>query len=155
MQKTAGFWVTLYWGAILAGRIIFGFIVDRFGIDSLIRLSTIAAVLGTALFAWNPFPTAAPIALFCSGLGLAVIFPSLMTRTPQRLGPAIAAHAIGFQVGAAMLGAAALPSITGWIAQNASLSLVPGTLLVFACVLVLLHEFLLGMNPEGQKKSPR
>ena len=41
----------------------------------------------------------------------------------------LAAHAIGFQVGAAMLGAAALPSVCGLIAQHAGLHLVPPTLL--------------------------
>lgn len=141
--KTAGAWVTVYWAAILAGRIIFGFVVDRFGIDPLIRLSTITALAGTAFFAWNPFPFAAPTALFLAGLGLAVIFPSLMTRTPQRLGKQIAHHAIGFQVGAAMLGAAALPSLAGLLAQRFSLNVVPTTLFAMALTLLLLHESLL------------
>jgi fucose permease len=151
--KTAGFWVTLYWAAILAGRVLFGFIVDRFGIDLLIRLSALVAATGTALFAWNPFQYSAPIALFLCGFGLAVIFPSLMTRTPQRLGQAIAVHAIGWQVGAAMLGAAALPSLTGLIAQTASVALVPATLLAFALMLLLTHELLLRMDQKAQKKS--
>ena len=139
---TAGGWVTLYWAAILAGRILFGFIVDRIGIDLLIRLSTLAALVGAALFTWNPHPLSSPIALALSGIGLAVIFPLLMTRTPQRLGKPIAAHAIGFQVAAAMLGAAALPSLAGLIAQHAGLHLVPATLLAMSLALLLLHELL-------------
>lgn len=153
-EKIAGFWVTLYWGAILAGRIIFGFIVDRFGIDPLIRLSTITALAGAGLFVWNPYPLASPLALFLKGIGLAIIFPSLMTRTPQRLSKPIAAHAIGFQVGAAMLGAAAIPSLIGFIAQNASLRLVPAALLVFAGMLLVLHELLLIGDRSAQKKEP-
>jgi hypothetical protein len=66
----------------------------------------------------------------------------------------MAAHAIGFQVGAAMLGAAALPSLTGFIAQNGALSLVPLTLFLFAAALLLLHELLLRTSLKGQKKSP-
>jgi fucose permease len=136
----AGVWVTTYWASILAGRIVFGFVVDRVGIDTLVRFSTVAAVAGTALFAWNPLPNLTPMALGLAGLGLAAIYPSLMTRTPQRLGKEIAAHAIGFQVGAAMLGAAALPSLTGLVAQHIGLNFVAATLLVMAVGVFLLHE---------------
>jgi fucose permease len=142
-RDVAGLWVTIYWAGILAGRILFGFIVDRTGIDLLIRLSTLAALVGAALFAWNPSPQIAPVSLGIAGLGLAVIFPSLMTRTPQRLGREMAAHAIGFQVGAAMLGAAILPSLCGLVAQYAGLNFVAPMLLALAIALFLLHEFLL------------
>lgn len=142
-REAAGASVSLYWASILAGRIIFGFIVDRVGIDTLIRISLVAALIGTILFAWNPHPQIAPVSLGISGLGLAVIFPCLMTRTPQRFGKQIAAHAIGFQVGAAMLGAAAIPSLCGLIAQYGSLNAVAPAILALAAVLFLLHELLL------------
>jgi fucose permease len=142
-REQAGYWVTLYWASILAGRILLGFVVERIGIDSIIRLSLLSALAGTGLFAWNPFAMASPIALALSGFGLAVIFPSLMTRTPQRLGKEIAAHAIGFQVGAAMLGAATVPSLAGVIAQYTALKNVPPTLFLLTAVLFLLHEVVL------------
>src|SRR5690606_4239697 len=94
-HEVAGGWVTIYWGSILAGRIIFGFVVERMGIDLLIRGSLAVAVAGTTLFAWNPVWWSAPVALGLAGVGLAAIFPLLMTRTPQRMGAGIAAHAIG------------------------------------------------------------
>jgi fucose permease len=153
--RSAGLWVTIYWASILAGRIIFGFVVDRIGIDPLIRLSTIAALIGTTLFAWSPFPLSAPLALAISGIGLAVIFPCLMTRTPQRFGKQIAAHAIGFQVGAAMLGAAALPSLTGPIAQYRGLEYVPLTMLLIAVALLLLHESVLFFAALRQSNQVR
>jgi fucose permease len=150
----AGGWVTLYWAGILAGRIGFGFVVDRIGIDRLIRWSTVAALGAAAVFVWDPFPLASPIALLVAGLGLAVIFPCLMTRTPQRLGPEIAAHAVGFQVGAAMLGAAALPGIAGYIAQHFGVGRVPLALLVMAAALVLIHEaVLLGGRARDRPES--
>jgi fucose permease len=117
--------------------------VDRIAIDTLVRLSTFAALGGTALFAWNPVPGAAPVALAISGLGLAIIFPCLMSRTPQRIGAEAAAHAIGFQVGAAMLGAAALPSLNGFLAQRAGLPTIGFSLALTAAALLVLHEILL------------
>ena len=107
-----------------------------------------AALVGTSLFAWNPLPQLSPWALALAGSGLAAIYPCLMTRTPQRLGRPIAAHAIGFQVGAAMLGAAALPSATGWIAQHAGLHWVAATMLAMAAALFLLHEVVVFTTTE-------
>jgi fucose permease len=141
--RLAGLWVTAYWASILAGRILFGFVVERIGIDRLIRMSLVAALLGTILFAWNPFPEASLVGLMMAGFGLAAIYPCLMTRTPQRLGPEIATHAIGYQVGAAMLGAAALPSLAGWIAQHSGLHHVPLAMAAMAVALTILHETVL------------
>ncbi len=140
-KETAGMWVTIYWASIATGRVVFGFIIERLGIDLLLRLSMLAAVIGTALFAANLSFSAGALALV--GLGLASIYPCLMTRTPQRLGKARAAHAIGFQVSAAMVGAAVLPSACGWLAQSMGLEVVAVATVSMAAGLLVLHEALL------------
>lgn len=142
-KELAGTWVTLYWGSIAAGRIGFGFIVERLGVDRLLRLAMLATTIGAALFLAHLAPWLTAIALVLIGLGLAPIFPCLMVRTPQRLGPARAAHAIGVQVSAAMVGAAALPSACGFLVQRLSLSVIPAAALAMALALFLLHEGLL------------
>jgi hypothetical protein len=63
-----------------------------------------------------------------------------MTRTPQRLGTALSAHAVGFQVGAAMIGAAAVPGALGLVAGAIGLEAVPLGAMALAGVLWLLHE---------------
>jgi fucose permease len=138
--EAAGIWVAIYWGSILGGRILFGFIADKFDLDFLVRLSMATVLAGTALFAWNPAPLANPVALVVAGLGLAPIYPCLMTRTPQRLGKQVAAHAIGFQVAAAMIGVAVLPSATGLVAQYAGLRYAGAAILAIAVILFALHE---------------
>jgi fucose permease len=140
---TAGLWVTLYWASIGTGRLLFGSVVERLGIDRLVRLSTLTAVLGTGLFA---IPLSSPlctIALVVTGLGLAAIYPCMMTSTPQRLGTALATHAIGFQVSAAMIGATSLPSVSGILAEHCGLETVGAAAVGLACVVFLLHESLL------------
>lgn len=140
-KESAGMWVTIYWASIATGRVVFGFIIEWLGIDLLLRLSMLAAVIGTGLFAANlPFSAGA---LALTGLGLASIYPCLMTRTPQRLGKAHAAHAIGFQVSAAMVGAAVLPSACGWLAQLRGLESVAVTTVAMAAGLLVIHEVLL------------
>ena len=142
-KETAGAWVTIYWASICVGRILFGIIVDRVGIDRLLRLSTLASFLGTLLFAWNLSEPVSGAALAMAGLGLAAIYPCMMARTPQRVGKAVAVHAIGFQVGAATLGAAALPSFTGFLAQRLGLETLAAAPVGMALAVLILHETLL------------
>lgn len=141
--ESAGLWVTMYWASIGVGRVLFGTIADRLGIDRLLRWSTITALLGSALLAWTRTGSLPAVALALTGLGLAAIYPSMMTRTPQRLGTALSAHAIGFQVSAAMLGTATLPSVSGLLAERFGLEAVPVVAIGLAAMLLLLHESLL------------
>jgi len=151
-HQVAGLWVTVYWGSIAAGRILFGFVVERVGIDRLLRWSTVTALAGTVLFAANISAPISAVSLAITGLGLAPIFPCMMTRTPQRLGKAIAAHAIGLQVSTAMLGVAALPSLCGILAQRFGIATVAAATVGMALIVTLLHELLLAPSrtPAGQ-----
>jgi fucose permease len=157
--RVAGAAVGVYWGCIGVGRVLSGLIADRFGIDRLVRICLLAAASGAVLFA-IPLPAWAAFAgLSLAGLGLAPVFPCLMTRTPQRLGPQLSAHAVGFQVGAAMIGAAAVPGTLGILAGRVSLEAVPTGAAILFGVLVLLHEILVrrpdaeGAVNEAQKTS--
>ncbi|RYZ33565.1 MAG: MFS transporter, partial [Myxococcaceae bacterium] len=52
----AGTWVSLYWGSLLVGRILSGFIVDHLGSVRMLRGSTALAVVGALLFAIPSVP---------------------------------------------------------------------------------------------------
>ncbi|MFO0804100.1 MAG: MFS transporter [Gemmataceae bacterium] len=142
----AGVAVGVYWGSIGAGRIGFGFVAERIGLDRLLRLCLLAAVGGAVLFALPLPPVASFAGLVLVGIGFAPVYPCLMTRTPQRLGTALSAHAIGFQVGAAMIGAAAIPGLLGLLAQAAGLEALTLGTAALAVVLWLVHELLVRMD---------
>lgn len=146
--ETAGLWVASYWGSIGVGRVLFGFIVERIGIDKMIRWSLLTAVVGTALFALNISEGVSALSLVLAGSGLSAIYPCMMSKTPQRLGTTLSAHAIGFQVSAAMLGAAALPSLSGALAQGAGLESITVAAAVMAFSAFLLHETLLSRDAK-------
>jgi fucose permease len=55
----------------------------------------------------------------------------------------MAVHAIGFQVGAAMLGAAALPSLSGMLAQHFGLETIARAAVVMAFLVIMLNESVL------------
>ncbi|MDO9707055.1 MFS transporter [Paracraurococcus lichenis] len=129
----AGAATTLFWAALAAGRVGLGFVVDRLGPDPMLRLAVLAAVPASAGFALAPagldLASAALLAV-----ALAPLYPTLMARTPARLGAAAAMHAVGFQVAAATLGAGLLPALLGL----APLALVPWLLLGLAVLLAVL-----------------
>jgi fucose permease len=136
----AGIAAGSYWGSIGLGRVAFGLVADKIGIDRLLRYSLLAAAGGVVLFAAQGPPVASIAGLVLAGLGLAPVFPCLMARTPQRLGRNLSTHAVGFQVGAAMIGAAAVPGCLGLVAGVGGLEAVPVGAVVLAGVLWLLHE---------------
>jgi fucose permease len=141
--EAAGIAVGVYWGSIGIGRVVSGFIADRIGIDRLLRFCLIGAGSGALLFAARLPVEADFVGLAFAGLGLAPVFPCLMSRTPQRLGTELSTHAIGFQIGAAMIGAAAVPGMLGVIAGMGGLEAVPIGAVVLFGVLTLLHEALI------------
>lgn len=141
--ESAGAWTTIFWGALLAGRVGLGFVVDRIGPDRLLRVVAATAVLGIAAFAGLP-GLPGRLGLVVLGVSLAPIFPTLMARTPARLGEAATAHAVGFQVSAATLGSAVLPSAYGLLPP----AFIPFALTGAALLLLSLHEGLVWSTRE-------
>lgn len=144
--RTAGILVGCYFGAIGVGRLLLGAIVDRVGPDRLVRFSTLLAVIGTVMYASVPWGIVTQASLVLIGLGLAPVFPCMMSRTPARLSDSYASHAIGFQVSAATLGAATIPALAGLLVESWGLPAVAWFSVVLAVILFMVHEFILRMT---------
>lgn len=162
-KETAGICTAIYFGSLAGGRFLLGFIADRLGTDRLLRLSTVAGVAGTALFALDFTPLVSAAALALTGFGLAAIYPGLMAGTPARLGRRHSAHAVGFQVSGAMAGATILPGLSGLLAQRVGLEAVSAAAVGMAVAVLILHEMLLRIfgcptmapgQPERVRKQP-
>jgi fucose permease len=147
---TAGFWVSLFWIGLTLGR--FGFVAEHAPMVTLLRASLVAIALGTALFALNLGAVATVVGLTTSGFAMAPIFPSLIAMTPARLGARHTGNAVGFQVAAAILGAAWLPSLVGVLVGRFGLEAVGWSLLAAALGLITLHEVL--QRSVGQAAQP-
>ena len=140
--ELAGILASVYVGSIGVGRVGFGAVADWIGVDRLLRLSTFTAFLGGLLLAFGTPREVGFAGLALIGLGLAPVFPCLMSRTPQRLGPRLATHAVGFQVSAAMVGIATLPGAAGLLGQWYGLEWIPRFTAGLAFGLWALHELL-------------
>jgi fucose permease len=80
------------------------------------------------------------------GFALAPIYPMLISDTPDRVGQRFAAQSIGFQVGAAYLGAAALPWAAGLLAKRYHLETLGTFLLGCTLLLFALYELSLRLS---------
>ena len=149
----AGAWVSFYWASLTLGRILFGFAVQRISPTTLLRWCMAGAVLSALLIwlniaAWLSF---AGIALM--GLALAPQFPLLMSATPGYLGAHHAANGVGFQVAAASLGGALLPSLVGVLARANGLEVLGPSLFVAALIMAALYELLVWQVPAAVSKT--
>ena len=140
--ETAGYWVSIYWGSLTIGRLLFGFIVNHTGATTTLRACMIGVILGAIGF-MVPINSVSFAGLGLIGFAQAPIFPLLVSETPKRLGSALATRAIGYQVGAAGLGIATLPGLAGVIADKWGLEQIGIFILIASLCLFTLHELIL------------
>lgn len=141
----AGGQVASYWGGLLAGRVALGFVVERIGQVFLVRLAMAGVVIFAGLLAF-PSGGTATLALPLLSFSLAAIYPGLMSETPRRVGEETAAHAVGFQVSAATLGVAVVPTVAGLAGERLGLESITWLLAAVAVLLLVLHEVLLAVT---------
>lgn len=151
-EESAGIFTGVYFGAIGVGRILLGAIVDRVGLNRLVRCSLLVAFTGAGIFAAAGSAWISFLGIILMGMGMAPVFPCMMSATPSRLGERMASHAIGFQVSAAMFGVAVIPTSAGLLAQSFGLEIVAKLSFVVAGLLLASHELLLARttkHPSG------
>jgi fucose permease len=117
----AGGWVAVYWGSLTAGRVVLGALTARVPPESILRGSLLGVPVGVVWLWAGLGPSAGATGLAILGLALAPTFPLLIAATPERVGAPYAAHAVGFQIAAAYLGAATLPGTAGVLARRLGL----------------------------------
>ncbi len=139
----AGFWVSLYFGSITAGRFAVGLVANRIGNRRLVRLGIGMAMAGALLFAWPAlFGDVSRLGLVLMGLGCAPIFPSLMHETARRFPPETLRRLIGRQMTCAYVGISVVPAAFGVLAASAGLGTVMPVVIALFLVLLLCTAWL-------------
>ncbi|SHG24598.1 Fucose permease [Marinomonas polaris DSM 16579] len=140
---SAGTWVAVYWGALAFGRAIFGFLVERFAVDQLLRLCLAGVALGALSFTMSATPYTSYFGLALMGFCAAPIFPCMISQTVTRVGKKYSVHAIGFQMSAAVSGAMTLPFLSGLIGGHFGLTSLTISFLFYAVLLFGLFHIIL------------
>jgi fucose permease len=148
-ETTAGLFVSLYWGSLMVGRVLFGAVANRIPLVLTLRLCIVGAAAGALLFWLEPTRSLSLLGLMSMGFFFAPVFATLISLTPARVGAAHADSAIGFQVASAALGAAVLTGVTGLLAASYGLEAIGPTLLTATLVLLVLYETFMRRRSAG------
>lgn len=147
---TAASWISLYYAGITVGRLLIGFVAMKVSSKLLIRSGQLVALLG-AILLLLPFPSSvfSLAGLILIGLGCAPIYPSILHETPNRFGQADSQRIMGLQMASAYTGSTLLPPLTGFIAGQTSLIVLPIMLIFYIVGMLISSE---GINIVLQKK---
>jgi fucose permease len=148
-DEKAGLWASLYWGSLTIGRIVFGIVLTKIPVRSVLFGAVLGILLGAFLFALNLHETITLLGIMILGVSNAPVFPSLISLTPGRIGREHAATAIGVQISMAMLGGALLPGLAGFLSNDLGLEVIA---LVFTIAAFLLAGLYL-ISSAGERKG--
>lgn len=158
METTAGLWASsymvlrrgvdpqiaanfaaLFYVGITVGRFINGFVANRYGDRTMIRIGE--ALAGISILALLiPSTTVALFALVALGIGSAPIYPCIIHATPLNFGVENSQAIVGVQMASAYVGSTFMPPLFGLIAQHINISLYPVFLLVFTVLMAAMSE---------------
>lgn len=142
-SQTAANFASLFFLGITLGRFLNGFIVDKMGDKTMIRIGAVTMLLGI-LFIGLPRNTSitALIGLMIAGLGAAPVYPSIIHSTPENFGKENSHAIIGIQMACAYVGSTFMPPVFGFIAENITIALYPIYLVCFVILMLVMSEIL-------------
>jgi len=150
-EEVAALWVALYFGGIMAGRFMAGFLSSKLSHKQLIGLGSRLIGLGVAILLL-PVPEGfLLIALFLIGFGCAPIFPSMMHETPNNFGTNNSQAIIGIQMAFAYVGSMFMPPLFGLLAEHTSYHLFPFYIAIFLILMIIMTRWLYQL--VGKQKS--
>ena len=129
-------WVSLYYGGIMLGRIVSGFVSMKVSDNRLIKGGMMIAAGGMVVLAL-PIGSLSLAGLLLIGFGFGPVFPSVLHSVPARFGTDYSADITGYHMGGAYAIGFALQLIFGFLASSTTFTITPFVLLVL-CAGVLL-----------------
>lgn len=112
-DATAGLAVTAYWAGLTVSRILLGIIGDRVDPNRVLTVSAVATVGGLILFWLEPTPWLGIGGLVFTGFAHGPIFPFEILLTATRFGEGYTPWVVGYEVAAANVGLAVIPTAIG------------------------------------------
>jgi fucose permease len=151
----AGIWAGGYWATFTLGRVLAGFYAHRVKLNTLMFGAMAVSITGAVLFWWNPTDLVGVLGVFVVGLGTAPVFPGLVSSTGERVGQRHSANTIGFQIAAANLGGALLPSLAGALAQRNGLESISVLLVISQVAMLAFYWVSVRASRAWVKDQPR
>jgi fucose permease len=138
--ETAASWAALFYLGITIGRGLSGFIADRLGDTTMIRLGE--GIIATALlFLFLPLPSTLTLcSLVLFGIGCAPVYPSMLHMTTGRFGANHSQAIMGLQMACAYIGSTFAPPLFGLTAGAIGIWCYPYCLVLYFLLLLFTTE---------------
>ncbi len=149
LPDTAARWVSLYYGGIMIGRLISGFISIKANDNTLIRGGIAAAFVGIIILLL-PLGAFSPVGLLLIGVGFGPIFPSILHSVPERFGKEYSADLTGFHMGGAYGTGFLVQLIFGYVATATTFNITPFVLLGLIICLISANEHTIRALKRGK-----
>ena len=150
-ERAAAF-ASLFFIGITVGRFLAGFVSNKLGDRSMIRLGTGVLGLGVLLLLVPGLPEAMALAgCVILGLGCAPVYPSIIHATPDNFGPENSQAIIGVQMASAYVGSTFAPPLFGFLSARAGLGLLPVYVGCFGVLMIAMVEIAFTRAKERKK----
>lgn len=144
MPDEAAKWISLYYGGIMVGRIISGFISIKASDNTMIRFGIVVSFFGMVLLSL-PVGNLAFFGLLLIGIGFGPIFPSILHSVPDRFGKEYSADITGFHMGGAYGIGFAVSLTFGYVATATTFEITTIVLLALVIALFVVNEATIGI----------
>ena len=136
--EVAAKWVSLYYGGIMLGRIIVGFVPERIGDDLRVKCGVLISLAGIVFLAL-PVGDIALAGLLLIGIGFGPVFPAVIHSVPDRFGSTYSADLTGYHMGGAFTMGYIAQLSFGYIAVLTGYGILPFILLGMILGVYILH----------------
>lgn len=141
--EAAARWASLFYLGITIGRFLNGFVADRAGNRTMIRIGLGIISLGLLAVILPLKSSGLTLAgLLLIGLGCAPIYPCIIHETPRNFGAENSQAIIGIQMASAYTGSTFMPPVFGFLADRLSIGFYPVYLILFLIMMVVMTEWL-------------
>lgn len=132
---------SLIFGGLMLGRLIAGFVSDKFGDKRMIRMGVAVELVGIFLV-FLPFKgyLVAAIGFLIIGTGMGPVYPAIQHMAPEHFGKKYSAAVIGLQMASAYVGSTFMPVLFGKLQQSVGIGIMPAYLLLFALLNIVFLE---------------
>lgn len=140
--STASKWISLYFGGIMLGRFISGFLAIKCSDNALIRLGIGVSFAGI-IFMMLPIGDMAISGLLLVGTGFGPIFPSVLHTVPERFGKEYSADITGFHMFGAYAIGFLIQLVFGYTATATTFKITTFVLIALCILLCLCNEYVI------------
>ena len=156
-ERAAGWVVSAYWAALTLGRFAIGAAGGRLTSRRVLDASVPAAALVVVVVAAGGPPITAA-AIVVAGLCFAGVFPALVSLTPARFGPRLAASVMGWQLAAGAVGVGLGPAVAAVAVEGSGPGAVGPVLVGISALLLVAHltarRLAAGARPDREPVVP-